>query len=102
MNIDIRSLYDLENGHIIFPYELIANSKLPNYEHVKFSSTPNGLVVECLCVMEDNKKIIFNYYFDEQDRLQKLVATDGGNHDVLFDRRSEIEKMRRSLNVLVK
>lgn len=101
MNIVIKSLYDLENGHIIFPYELIANAKLPNYEHVKFSSTFEGLIVECLCVMEDSVRIKFNYHFDKQDRLQKLVAVDGFKCEILFDRDRDAENARRNLRVLV-
>lgn len=97
MNISIKSLYDLENGHIILPTELVANAKLPNYEYVNFSANPAGLTAECMCLLEDDTKVIFNYYFDKQDRLLRLIAVDGIHSEVIFDREQEINKSRSRL-----
>ncbi|AFH60597.1 hypothetical protein ACVNS2_07950 [Paenibacillus caseinilyticus] len=99
MKIEIKSLYDLEYGHIILPSELIANAKLPNYESVKFSSIPSGLNVECICFLEDNSRMSFNYYFDKDDRLMKLIANDGTYNEVLFDREVEIKKLRNKIRI---
>lgn len=98
MNIQIKSLYDLQYGHIILPSELIANAKLPNYEHVKFLTNNDGLVVECLCVTDDGSKVTFNYYFDDQDKLKKLIMFDGLASEVLFDREQEVKKLRNGIS----
>ncbi|WP_025716416.1 hypothetical protein [Paenibacillus sp. 1-18] len=97
MENGIKSLYNLEEGHIILPSELIANAKLPNYEYVKFHSGLEGLTVECCCFLEDNTKVLFNYYFDENDRLLRLISDDFKNQEVLFDRKEEGEKLRNML-----
>lgn len=98
MNIQMKSLYDLQYGHIILPSELIANAKLPNYEHVKFFTNKDGLVVECLCLIDNGSKVTFNYYFDYQDKLLKLIMFDGLEHEVLFDREQEAEKLRSKIS----
>ncbi|MBN3524655.1 hypothetical protein [Paenibacillus apiarius] len=97
MNQEIKALHDLEYGHVLMPSELINNAKLPNYEYVKFSSSPKGLVAECMCVLEDETRAIFNYYFDDKDRLMKLTAVQGTNVETLFDRKDEISKLRMQL-----
>lgn len=98
MEINFKSLYDLEHGHIIFPSELIANAKLPNYEYVRFNAGSEGLNVECACFIgEDNCKVYFNYYFDKDDKLQKLIAYEGNDVTVLFDRAEEIAKFRNKI-----
>lgn len=103
MEVSFKSLYDLENGHIIFPSELIANAKLPNYEYVKFNNELDGLNVECACLIgEGDAKAYFNYYFDKEDKLQKLIAYQGNEVTVLFDRAEEIVKFRRKLLKKVK
>lgn len=98
MNIQMKSLYDLQYGHIILPSELIANAKLPNYEHVKFFTNNDGLVVECLCLIDDGSKVTFNYYFDHQDKLQKLIMFDELEYEVLFDREQEVDKLRSKIS----
>ncbi|WP_339271770.1 hypothetical protein NYE54_09390 [Paenibacillus sp. FSL K6-1330] len=97
MKSGIHSLYNLEEGHIIMPSELIANAKLPNYEYVKFHKGLEGLTVECCCLLDDDTKVLFNYYFDENDRLLRLIADDHEYQEVLFDRYSEAKKLRSKL-----
>lgn len=98
MKVNFKSLYDLEHGHIIFPSELIANAKLPNYEYVKFNTGPDGLIVECACFIgEDNAKAYFNYYFDKDDKLLKLISFEDNEMTVLFDRTEEVAKLRNKL-----
>lgn len=97
MKNEIKKLYDLENGYVILPSDLVANAKLPNYEHVKFSSTLQGLVVECLCIADDGDKVLFMYYFDIEDKLQRMVMDDGIKSDIIFDRKAETDKLRNRL-----
>lgn len=99
MRNEIRSLYNLEEGHIILPSELIGNAKLPNYEYVKFQSGLNGLTVECCCFIDESTKVLFNYYFDENDKLMRLIADDFQSQEVLFDRKEEAEKLKKKLTI---
>jgi hypothetical protein len=91
--VDIRELYNLIEGHVILPSELIANAKLPNYEFVKFSNGYTGLIVETRCALNDGAKVDFTYYFDKKDRLLKLISHNGPLSEVLFDRELEVQKM---------
>lgn len=93
----IHELYTLTEGHIITPAELLSNAKLPNYEFVKFSNNGIGLHVEACCRIEEEGQVLFNYYFDEKDRLQKLVMESGTTSEVLFDRIVEVEKLRSKI-----
>lgn len=93
----IHELYTLTEGHVITPLELLANAKLPNYEFVKFSNNGLGLHVEACCRLDGGTRAVFNYYFDEKDRLQKLVMELGTTSEVIFDRVVEIEKLRSKL-----
>ncbi|MED4954457.1 hypothetical protein ABEO75_14800 [Paenibacillus macerans] len=93
----IRELYNLMEGYILTPTELLANAKLPNYEYVKFSNNGQGLHAESCCKLEEGERVIFNYYFDEKDRLQKLIMEDGKKQEVLFDRMTEIENLKSKL-----
>ncbi|WP_342476478.1 hypothetical protein NYE24_19630 [Paenibacillus sp. FSL H7-0350] len=93
----IHELYTLIEGHIITPAELLSNAKLPNYEFVKFSNNGIGLHVEACCRVDEGKQVLFNYYFDEKDRLQKLVMESGTTSEVLFDRIVEVEKLRSKI-----
>ncbi|GIP33501.1 hypothetical protein [Paenibacillus sp. J2TS4] len=93
----IHELYTLTEGHIVTPNELLANAKLPNYEYVKFSNNGIGLHVEACCQVEEGKQVIFNYYFDNKDCLQKLVMESGAISEVIFDRIVEIEKLRSKI-----
>ncbi|MNO25523.1 hypothetical protein D3C76_153630 [compost metagenome] len=95
----IHELYTLTEGHIVTPSELLANAKLPNYEYVKFSNNGIGLHVEARCLVEEGKYVIFNYYFDDADRLQKLVMESGKISEVIFDRIVEIEKLRSKIRI---
>ncbi|RED52891.1 hypothetical protein [Cohnella lupini] len=90
----IHDLYTLTEGHIITPAELLNNAKLPNYEFVKFSNNSVGLHVEACYREAGEAEVLFNYYFDKQDRLQKLIMESGSTLEVLFDRSIEIEKLR--------
>ena len=96
----IHDLYSLVEGHIITPAELLANAKLPNYEYVKFSNNGTGLHVEACCREDGGNQVRFNYYFDESDRLQKLVMESGTTLEVLFDRTVEIEKLRSKMRTM--
>ncbi|MDF2927687.1 MAG: hypothetical protein K0R57_6601 [Paenibacillaceae bacterium] len=101
MKNGIHELYNLENGYIILPSDLIANAKLPNYEHVKFYSNQSGLVVECLCILDDGDKVTFTYYFNSEDKLQRLISEDGMSIEVIFDRRTQSEKLRKRISKAV-
>jgi hypothetical protein len=93
----IHDLYTLTEGHIITPAELLANAKLPNYEFVKFSNNGVGLHVEACYREVGEAEVLFNYYFDKKDRLQKLTMESGSTLEVLFDRSIEIEKLRSKI-----
>ncbi|ANE45361.1 hypothetical protein SY83_02360 [Paenibacillus swuensis] len=95
--MDIRYLYNLIEGHVILPSELIANVKLPNYEFVKFSNGYTGLIVETRCALNDGAIVDFTYYFDKQDKLLKLISQNGSLSEVLFDRELEVQKFMRDI-----
>ncbi len=93
----IGDLYTLTEGYIITPAELLANAKLPNYDYVKFSANGIGLHVEASCRLEEMELVLFNYYFDKDDRLQKLTMEQGDTSKVIFDRNVEISKLRSKM-----
>lgn len=94
MKLKEFTLYELEYSHIIFPAELIQNVKLPNYEYVNFTRNEQGIIVETACILEDRSSVKFNYYFDQEDRLMKLISVDGINVEIIFDRIEEIKRVR--------
>jgi hypothetical protein len=98
MKTEISDLYTMEEGHILLPFELLNNAKLPNYEYVKYLSNEQGLVVECSVVNDDGNKVLFNYYFDKTDRLMKLIAYEGPNVEVIFNREIEANELRAKIS----
>lgn len=89
MKNQFQQLYDLIYSPIITPYSLLENAKLDNYEYVNYSKAVNGLLVSMKCEIEPGYKVIFNYYFDEKDFLQRVEMVSSGEQELIFDRESE-------------
>ena len=87
---DIKKLYDLFYSHILTPYNLLDNAKLPNYSYVNYYMGENGLIAEMECEREVAKKpVIFYYYFDKDDKLIEVYMEEDGDKNKLFDRNTE-------------
>lgn len=86
----IQNLYKLIHTPIVTPFNLLENSKLKNYNYVKYYKGSAGLVCEMECVVEERLEKFF-YFFDNKDYLQKIERqTKGSKRELLFDRSTEI------------
>lgn len=96
MNENIKKIYDMLHSPILTPYNLLENAKLDNYEYVTYYSNEIGLVAEMKCIVDGGKKEIFYYQFDKENHLQKICQKNGDKKDVVFDRKMEVEKAKKS------
>ena len=92
----IEKIFEIKYGRIITPRNLLENSKLPNYNYVRYEKSQqfSGLVVELECLCDDGVTRLFKYHFDFCDRLMQIVVTEP-THEILFDREVEMEKLLR-------
>ncbi|MBU3205560.1 hypothetical protein KPL33_01025 [Clostridium algidicarnis] len=89
----IEKIYKMLKSPIVTPYNLLENSRLDNYEYVKYSKGPDGLICQMKCLTDDIETV-FVYYFDEQDFLQKIMMQQNGNERCMFERTREIEELK--------
>lgn len=87
----IKEICRLSNDHLLTPYNLINNAKLPNYEYVKYYKESNFFVSEMkFNVFEES--YIFYYYFDEKNMLQKIFGNVKNKKYLFFSRGKELKK----------
>lgn len=97
--LNINRLYDLMYKDIVTPFNLLENAKLDNYEYVKYYKDNGFLVAEMKCSLSKYDSRIFYYYFDSNNMLQEIYQeNDASYRELLFDRKSEINKQLASLN----
>lgn len=92
MHDEIKNVYDMLYSHIITPYNLLENAKLPNYTYVKYYKSNDGLIAEMQCTIENEGASVFYYHFDIRDKLIKVVKNSIGSTEVVFDREQELKK----------
>ncbi len=92
-------IYKLLYSPIITPYNLLENSKLPNYEYVKYFKGEDGLISEMKCVMDDNVEAIFYYHFDANDSLSKVYKKTGPYKELVFDRNHELIETKKEFTI---
>ncbi|MGM8366581.1 hypothetical protein ACLIBG_14035, partial [Virgibacillus sp. W0181] len=92
----IDKIYHLIHTPLVTPYNLLDNSRLNNYNYVKYYREEAGLVCEMECDFESDLETFF-YFFDEKDYLQKIERDLGSSErEVLFDRAIEVEKHKQA------
>ena len=73
----------LKNSYLLTPYNLLENAKLSHYEYVKYYTEKEFLI--CEMKFEVLKKdYIFYYYFDKNDKLQKIYKKEEESIFFLF------------------
>ena len=90
----IQRIYEIQNDAIVSPTSLLGNAKLSNYSYVNYyRKNDDNLIVEMKCVCEDDITRVFEYIFDNDDKLLKIKATPGNilKTDILFDREIELK-----------
>jgi hypothetical protein len=97
MDLDFKQLYELVYSPILTPYNLVDNAKLPNYDYVNYSKGEKGLIVSMKCELEEGFSVIFDYFFDKKDALQKLIMTSEEGVETLFDRQTDINKIKNRI-----
>lgn len=92
---DMNTLYSLMFKDIVTPFNLLENAKLDNYKYVKYYSQKEYFITEMKCSMGNEDVRVFYYYFDQDNKLQKIYQKCSvGKKELLFDRVLEIEKLK--------
>lgn len=93
MEDKIQQLYELLFSPIITPHNLVDNVKLDNYEYVNYSKHNNKILVSMKCQLDKETKALFNYFFDLDDNLQKVIMQTSKCEEVIFDRQSDTNNL---------
>lgn len=89
-----EKIYDLIYSPIITPYNILENAKLDNYFYVKYYKSPDGLIAEMKCIVEDEGDAVFYYHFDKDDKLSKVFIEQGDLRNIVFDRQTELKNVK--------
>ncbi|MEC1782109.1 hypothetical protein [Schinkia azotoformans] len=93
MSEDLRkALFEAVHLNPIWPDELIANAKLPNYEYVHYTNHGDGLIVEMKFEDEYVGYAYAYYYFDASEKLQKIQIKQRDEINTIYDRELVIAK----------
>jgi hypothetical protein len=87
-----KALFEAVHLNPIWPDELIANAKLPNYEYVHYTNHENGLIVEMKFEDDYVGFAYANYYFDASEKLQKIQIKQRDEINTIYDRELVIAK----------
>lgn len=93
----INKLYELLHTPLVTPYNLLENSKISNYNYVKYYKSGNELICEMECESYGEVEKYF-YSFDQRDFLQKIERDNNTEREVLFDRTAEILQQDKKYN----
>lgn len=96
-----KSICELANDHLVTPFNLLNNARLKNYSYVKYYTENNFLISEMEFEVRDKKHIFF-YYFDNNNRLEKICEEILGERKIRFSRKEELEKSIDIYNSLTK
>jgi len=99
MDERFQQLYELLYSPIITPYNLLENAKLDNYDYVNYSKIENGMLVTMKCTIERDLIANFFYFFDDNDCLQMVKMETDEGMETIFDRQSEIEKLKERIQL---
>lgn len=99
MKEQIDSLYYLLSNPLVTPACLISNVKLANYGDLIIRKDNNGLVATIECSLEKDVVVLFKYFFDEAEFLQRVVCLERETNaeSTIFDRKEEEADLRRRL-----
>ncbi|MEA4902283.1 hypothetical protein [Desulfitobacterium sp.] len=95
MDLSIKQLYDLIFSPIVTPYNLLDNLQLPNYEYINYSKTQNGVIATIGCTIEEDFFADFDYYFDYNNNLQKVIMRSDEGEELVFERMIETVKIKK-------
>lgn len=96
-----ENIIKLINDNLITPFNLVENARLKNYEYVKYYQKDNFLISEMKVIMY-RKDCIFYYYFDKENKLQKIYCEFEETIEELFSREKELKKEVLKLNLGLK
>ncbi|WP_434510538.1 hypothetical protein [Desulfitobacterium sp. AusDCA] len=94
MDLNLKQLYDLIFSPIVTPYNLLDNLQLPNYKYINYSKTQSGVIATIGCSIEKDFFANFNYYFDNNNYLQKVIMKSDEGEEIVFDRLIETERIK--------
>lgn len=87
-----KALFEAVHLNPIWPEELLANAKLPNYEYVHYTKHEDGLIVEMKFEDEYVGFAYGYYYFDSSEKLQKIKIQQRDEVTTIYDRELLIAK----------
>ena len=87
-----KALFEALHMNHVWPEELQANAKLPNYEYVHYTKQDQDLIVEMKFFDEYTNYCYAHYYFNSNEKLQKITITQKDELIILYDRQVSIAK----------
>lgn len=87
-----KSLFEAVHMNQVWPEELLANAKLPNYEYVHYTKLQDNLIVEMKFHDEYTKYCNAYYQYDLNEKLLKITIKQNDEITVLYDRQLSIAK----------
>lgn len=92
MGKSIEEIYNLMYSPIVTPWNLLSNIKLDNYEYLNYSKIGNEIVAE-MKVITNKGYTLYRYYFDFEDRLNRIEKCENDTEFTLFSREDELGKI---------
>lgn len=102
MNHSLTELYDEMYGVKVKPEDLLVNMKLDNYHHINFEKKDDVLIATVKCDLANGDLGEFQYRFIDSKLDTLLQITPIISENVLYDRTTEINKLRKSIEMQIK
>lgn len=91
MKRKITQIYSLVYNEIVTPYNMLDNIFIEGYTDIHYYKEALELV--CKLVYKPSEiEDIYYYYFDKENKLQRVVNTVKGKETELFNRNDELDK----------
>lgn len=85
----IDDIYRLTNKVLVEPSELLDNLKIDGYKDINYKKVKGNLV--CSLSFDDGVvRAVFQYLYDENNRLMKIKAIESNETTELFNRKVEL------------
>ncbi|CAH0122776.1 hypothetical protein PAE9249_05367 [Paenibacillus sp. CECT 9249] len=85
-----KALFEAVHLNHVWPEELLANAKLPNYEYVHYTKLDDHLIVEMKFEDMYTKHCYAYYQFDLNEKLFKITIKQNDEVTVVYDRQIAI------------
>lgn len=96
MKRKVTEIYSLVYHTIVTPYNLLDNIYIEGYSDIHYYKEDSKVVCKLIYQISD----VYYYYFDKDNRLQRVVNIENGKQTVLFERSEELEKTIKNYNTL--